>query len=384
MTRRPSPTSVARRPYPGFRSRVASRARRRRLALDAPSQRTSRLFARAAKETFAPLRSTLVLELNRTPRHAAITGVVAVIVIANMSNVRFAKSAARGARARVDRRESSESFFSRERRRSCGRPCARACGRVTRPRARGRARGFGRTRGIYHASRRAPVPRSRVPAPLKPIKRCAFAQRVVVVVVVVVVVIMSRAALAPALALDARRARVRARVDGARARRVARAGVEDETNFAPIDADSDDAPGGVASGRFGPECVLCVGFAREEVRAWREVLDGIGADFVRVNACEKRMLARPLGRALEATQGDASAVAPALGVPRMMFLSGMSSTEVLEVIEVYRDEAESRGWAPCVFACAVPKNYESEVSSLLAEIMDDHERLTGGASCPMN
>jgi len=61
------------------------------------------LAARAAKETFAPLRSTLVLELNRAPRHATITGVVAVIVIANMLSVRFAKSAARGARARVDR-----------------------------------------------------------------------------------------------------------------------------------------------------------------------------------------------------------------------------------------------------------------------------------------
>jgi hypothetical protein len=61
----------------------------------------------------------------------------------------------------------------------------------------------------------------------------------------------------------------------------------------------------------------------------------------------------------------------------MMFLSGMSSAEVMEIVDVY-DELE---WEPCVFACAVPKNYETNVRALLAEIMDDHERLTGEARC---
>lgn len=178
----------------------------------------------------------------------------------------------------------------------------------------------------------------------------------------------------------------RRRGRGGRAHRstTIRTGVEEETNFAPIDGDSDDAPGGVADGRFGPECVLCVGFTREELKVWREILNEIGAAFIRVNACEKNALRAPLGRALEATQDDASSVKQALGVPRMMFLSGMSSTEVLEIIDVYREESEARGWAPCVFACAVPKNYETDVGDLLAEIMDDHERLTGAGSCEMN
>lgn len=150
-------------------------------------------------------------------------------------------------------------------------------------------------------------------------------------------------------------------------------GVEEETNFAPIDGASEDAPGGVAEGRFGPECTLLVGFTREETAAWREVMDEIGADFVRVTTCVKSMLRAPLGRALETVQEDASAVAPALGVPRMMFLSGMNSMEVMEIVGVY----EERGWAPSVFACAVPKNYETPLADLLTEIMDDHERLTG-------
>ena len=125
--------------------------------------------------------------------------------------------------------------------------------------------------------------------------------------------------------------------------------------------------------RFGPECTLLVGFTREEAAGWREVLDEIGADFMRVTTCVKSMLHAPLGQALETFQEDASAVAPALGVPRMMFLSGMNSMEVMEIVGVY----EERGWAPSVFACAVPKNYETPLADLLTEIMDDHERLTG-------
>ena len=156
-------------------------------------------------------------------------------------------------------------------------------------------------------------------------------------------------------------------------------GVEDETNFAPIDGASDGAPGGVAEDVFGPEAVLLVGFTPAECAEWREILDAIGADFIRVAACDEAMTRGTLGRALETVQEDVSAVKPALGVPRMMFMSGMNGREVMELIGVYEDMCEGdREWAPAVFACAVPKNYDSPMSALLAEIMDDHERLTGG------
>jgi hypothetical protein len=185
-----------------------------------------------------------------------------------------------------------------------------------------------------------------------------------------------------ATAIARARATAIARATATRARRArrttTRAGVEEETNFAPIDATSSDAPGGVADGRFGPEATLLVGFTESEVARWRETLDEIGADFVRATACEEATLDAPLGRALERLpREDASAAKLALGVPRMMFLSGMSSAEVMEIVDVY-DELE---WEPCVFACAVPKNYETNVRALLAEIMDDHERLTGEARC---
>jgi len=152
-------------------------------------------------------------------------------------------------------------------------------------------------------------------------------------------------------------------------------GIEEETNFAPIDAgDSESAPGGVAESRFGPEATLLVGFTSEETKEWRRTLDEIGADFVEVKTLTAAMRRGTLGEALETKQADASAEKPALGVPRVMFLSGMSGSEVMEII----DEYDGKEWAPCVFACAVPKNWNTDVASLTAEIMDDHLRLTGG------
>jgi len=169
-----------------------------------------------------------------------------------------------------------------------------------------------------------------------------------------------------------------ARVGRVESRRI-RASLEGETNFVKINVDGDGAVGDVAPERFGPDATLVVGFTSKETAEWREVLDSIGASFVRVVTCDKALARGTLRAALETTQSDASAVRSALGVPRMMFLSGMNGAEVMEMIGVYEDVCEGdKGWAPCVFACAVPKNYDSDLSSLFAEIMDDHTRLTGG------
>lgn len=167
--------------------------------------------------------------------------------------------------------------------------------------------------------------------------------------------------------------RVRDRRARRRSLRVS-SGIEEESNFAPIDADSESAPGGVAESRFGPEATLLVGFTSEETKEWRRTLDEIGADFVEVKTLTAALRRGTLGEALETKQADASAEKPALGVPRVMFLSGMSGSEVMEIIDVY----DEKDWAPCVFACAVPKNWDTDVASLTAEIMDDHLRLTGG------
>ena len=168
-------------------------------------------------------------------------------------------------------------------------------------------------------------------------------------------------------------------------------GIESETNFAPIDATSDAAPGGVAGEeRFGPEATLLMGFTSSETKEWREMLDAIGADFVKTLTLTTAMKKMTLGEAISSTQADASVEKSALGVPRMMFLSGMSGSEVMQIIDCYEDMfVDEKDWAPAIFACAVPRNWDSSITDLTAEIMDDHTRLTGagrerGADCPID
>ena len=141
--------------------------------------------------------------------------------------------------------------------------------------------------------------------------------------------------------------------------------------FAPIDADSQAAPGGVAEGRFGPDAILMVGFTPEETRRWREELDSIEAEFVRLVTCTKEMVKGPLGVALETVQEDASAVPSAFGFERMMFFSGMVGGEVMQLIDLFGET----DMPPSIFACAVPNNWDSPVSGLIEEIVDDHKMM---------
>ena len=67
----------------------------------------------------------------------------------------------------------------------------------------------------------------------------------------------------------------------------ARRAVAARGDFAEIDAESSDAPGGVAEGRFGPDAILLVGFSADETRLWRAELDAIEAGFVRLVTCTK-------------------------------------------------------------------------------------------------
>jgi len=151
---------------------------------------------------------------------------------------------------------------------------------------------------------------------------------------------------------------------GARRAVVARLG-----DFAEIDAESQDAPGGVAEGRFGPDAILLVGFTPEETCKWRAELDAIEADFVRLVTCTKDMVDGPLGVALETEQEDPAAETSAFGVERMMFFSGMVGGEIMQLVDLFN----GLGWPPSIFACAVPNNWDSSVRELIDEIADDHK-----------
>ena len=148
-------------------------------------------------------------------------------------------------------------------------------------------------------------------------------------------------------------------------------------DFAEVDADAQSAPGGVAEGRFGPDAILLVGFTPEETKRWRQELDSIEADFVRLVTCTKAMVKGSLGDALETEQEDASAVTSVFGFERMMFFSGMVGGEVMQLIDLWSET----GLPQSIFACAVPNNWESKVSDLIEEIVDDHKMMMekGGA-----
>ncbi len=118
------------------------------------------------------------------------------------------------------------------------------------------------------------------------------------------------------------------------------------------------------------QAVLLVGFLRDEVPRVRALLDDMGADFVRVQLLTAPLLEGTLGEALEAPV-PAAAVAPATGVPRVLFVSGMSGAEAVSVMDAFSELP----LPPAIFAAAVPRNVRKPMRDLLAEITGDHERL---------
>lgn len=68
----------------------------------------------------------------------------------------------------------------------------------------------------------------------------------------------------------------------------------------------------------------------------RAMLDDMGADFIRTVVVDKTLLKTPLGKALETVQME-GAVIPAPGLPRLLLMSGMSSEEVMSLIEEYQE-----------------------------------------------
>lgn len=156
--------------------------------------------------------------------------------------------------------------------------------------------------------------------------------------------------------------------------RVLAAGAEHDdglANFVPLSS----VEGGLGEdARFGPDAVLLTGFTAAEAGQVRALLDEMGAEFVRTVVVDKELFSATLEIALQVVQN--TPVTPLAGVPRMMLLSGMSSEEVLTVIDEYRET----GLPDAMFAAAVPKSIHKTVSELVEEISGDHKALTGGSA----
>ncbi len=118
--------------------------------------------------------------------------------------------------------------------------------------------------------------------------------------------------------------------------------------------------------------MLLVGFLRDEAIRVRAMLDAIGAEFVRVVLLTPPLLEGTLGEALAAPPASAAAQ-PATGVPRVLFVSGMSGAEAVSVMDEFAELGAFRRCAdarhacadasrvcaelpPAIFAAAVPKS----------------------------
>jgi len=162
---------------------------------------------------------------------------------------------------------------------------------------------------------------------------------------------------------------------------------EDEVgNMLRIDLESNGGLGGTSEERFGPDALLLCGFLREEVSQVRAALDDMGAEFVRTNVLQRDMLSLTLGEALAVTQ-QSSGAQPALGTPRLVFLSGMSGQEAVAVIDAINDlgapclgavkseqseevdlctdrALSSAGLPEAIFAAAVPRSVDKPLSEV--------------------
>ena len=129
--------------------------------------------------------------------------------------------------------------------------------------------------------------------------------------------------------------------------------------------------GDSAETRFGPDALLLCGFLPEETEVVSVMLRELGADFVKLVVCCPGMENLPLGDALLENQSPADRRRPALGVPRILFISGMTSEEVSMLIDAFL-ELELPA---TLFAAAVPRSMDKPLAQLFDEITGDHERL---------
>lgn len=125
-----------------------------------------------------------------------------------------------------------------------------------------------------------------------------------------------------------------------------------------------------------PQAVLLAGFPLEEVKVVRAMLDDIGAEFVNVITVTDAMLKAniSLGKALETAQDqrtgrDWKPAAAGDGVPRLMLMSGMSSDELMSVIQEYQELGAEVG-PTCSFCAPVVSETQSAESDSEVRCLD--------------
>lgn len=134
-------------------------------------------------------------------------------------------------------------------------------------------------------------------------------------------------------------------------------------------------------GTFGPLALLVVGFLEEEFQHIQELLLDIGADAVQLIPCTQTMLQGTLGEAftttnntiIDNTQNNTRYEPPAIGTRRVVFLSGMYASEVIEIVGLLRESPYLP--STMAFAAAIPKSWGKNLNELIQDVYADHAEM---------
>lgn len=124
---------------------------------------------------------------------------------------------------------------------------------------------------------------------------------------------------------------------------------------------------------FGPTAMLLVAFSEAEEAGAASLLQALGAaDHVRLVSASAVTLAGTLQDALEGTEAPITPSPLPDGTPRVVFLSGFYSAEVVDLIGAWREDSPL---PEPVWAAAVPNNYTGRTVGELVEAVaaDDAE-----------
>ena len=200
---------------------------------------------------------------------------------------------------------------------------------------------------------------------------------------------------------------------------------EEENTFVQLNPDSKGSIDGSSETTFGPLAILAVGFLAEELAALQSLLIEMEAEELKLIACTAEMLSSTLGEAFESVDGgestfvdsdssfermESSTSTPptpptqaqyhasipssssssdssssstereynddptSLSISRerelkILFLSGMFASEVIEVVGAVRGCEEV---PDCAFAAAVPKSWSRVLGELVEDVYADH------------
>ena len=143
---------------------------------------------------------------------------------------------------------------------------------------------------------------------------------------------------------------------------------EEDNTFVQLNPNSTGSVDGTSEETFGPLAMLAVGFLEEEFAFLQDILDEMGAAEVQLVPCTSTLLDGTLGEALSMDPLPAHEPPISEGTQRVVFLSGMYASEVIEVVAALRES----DLPECAFAAAVPRSWGRQLRELVDDVHADH------------